>query len=107
MASAFKKTAVIILVVLGGLAGYWLAQENKRFFELPYREEPNRQNAQERFKGINRIVVGMDTWQVKEAIGPPDKRYVVPDDGKGKKEVWTYGGRRLYFINGFLTKWQE
>jgi len=107
MARALKKTAVVILIVLGGLVGYWLAWENQRVFEFPYRDEHSQPNALVPFGQTQNIAVGMDTWQVKEALGPPEKRHVVSDDGKGKMEVWTYSGRRLYFINGFLTKWQE
>lgn len=107
MAHALKKTAIVILVVFGGFAGYWLALENQRFFELPYQVKHNRPSAQKTFVDIENIAIGMDTWQVKEALGPPDKRHIVSDDGKEKKEVWTYGARRLYFVNGFLTKWQE
>ena len=107
MANAFKKTSIIILVIVGGLAGYWLARENQRIFELPYRERHSQTNALVPSGQRHNICVGMDIWQVKEALGPPEKRHVISENEHGKKEVWTYGKRQLYFENGFLTRWQE
>jgi hypothetical protein len=107
MATFFKNTAVIVLIILGGIAGYWLARENRRFFEWPHQIEHSRSKSPKAFGENPMIAVGMDTWQVKEALGPPEKRRVVSDDGNEKKEVWMYGDIPLYFINGFLIGWRD
>ena len=107
MTGILRKSAIVIFIVLGGLVGFWLAKENQRLFELPYREEHSQPSAERPFGELPEMAVGMDTWQVKEALGPPEKRDVISEDGHGKQEVWTYRSRRLHFENGFLTRWED
>jgi hypothetical protein len=106
MVRSLKKAAVIILIVLGAVVGYWLARVNQRLFELPYQSNHTEQNGQKQAGGSKSIAVGMDTWQVKEVLGPPDERHVISEEESVKKETWIYGSRRLFFTNGFLTSWQ-
>jgi hypothetical protein len=51
----------------------------------------------------DKIAMGMDVWQVRESIGPPEKRKVISGNGPGRTEIWSYGGKHLYFVDGFLT----
>ena len=98
-----KKAAVVILIILGVIVGVWMGIENRKLFELPFPEKQSQKNAQQ---GVE-IAVGMETWQVKQALGVPDKRNVVLATKNMRKEEWIYGNRCLYFTNGVLTSWQE
>ena len=101
-----KKTAVVILIFLGFIVGVWMARENRKLFELPFPVDENQKDMQQGV-GIDRIAVGMETWQVMEVLGVPDNRNVVLATKKMRKEQWTYGKKQLYFTNGVLTSWQE
>ncbi len=98
-----KKAAVVILIFLGVIVGVWLGIENRKLFELPFPEKQSQKNAQQKLE----IAVGMETWQVKQALGVPEKRNVVSAAKNVKKEQWIYGNKCLYFTNGVLTSWQE
>ena len=101
-----KKAAVVILIFLGFIVGIWMARENRKLFELPYPVEEKQKDLQQGI-GKDKIAVGMENWQVKEVLGVPDKRDVVLETEKMRKEQWTYGKKQLYFTNGVLTSWQE
>ena len=101
-----KKAAVVILIFLGFIVGVWMAIENKKLFELPFPVEEKQKDLQHGI-GKDEIAVGMENWQVKEVLGVPDKRDVVLETKKMRKEQWTYGKKLLYFTNGVLTSWQE
>ncbi|MBW2107674.1 MAG: hypothetical protein JRI36_03260 [Deltaproteobacteria bacterium] len=107
MGKSFKKAVIVLLVILGGLLGYWLSRQNQRLFELPFRAEPGQQGGQAALEGGLQIHVGMEIWQVKEILGPPDRRVVVSHNAQGKKETWIYGDRQLYFTNGLLMLQKE
>lgn len=98
-----KKAAVVILIIIGVIVGVWMGIENRKLFELPFPEEESQKNAQQGFE----IAVGMETWQVKQTLGVPEKRNVVLATKNMRKEEWIYGNRCLYFTNGILTSWQE
>jgi hypothetical protein len=98
-----KKLAVIFLIVLGVIFGWWLARENRKLFELPAPAG----RFQRAVIDKESIVIGMDTWQVKEVLGVPEKRHVVLETQEMRKEEWIYGDRHFYFTNGFLTSLKE
>jgi len=103
-----KKFFLVILVTLGFVLGYWMAERNKKLFELPVPVEDS-QDAQKAGSVDEKIFTGMDTWQVKEILGPPDRRNVLPGGKDLRNEEWMYDdkGLRLSFSNGFLTSFQE
>ena len=101
-----KEVAIVILIFLGFIVGVWMAIENRKLFELPFPVDENQKDMQQGV-GIDRIAVGMENWQVKEVMGVPDKRDVVLETEKMRKEQWTYGKKVLYFTNGVLISWQE
>ena len=53
---------------------------------------------------MSEVGIGMDTWQVKEILGSPDKRTVVLESGDVRREEWMYGNTLICFTNGFLKK---
>ena len=101
-----KKAAVVILIFLGFILGVWFARENRKLFELPV---PNEESQKDMKHGINmdKIAVGMETWQAQEVLGVPEKRDIVLTTKNTKKEQWIYSSKCLYFTNGLLTSWQE
>jgi hypothetical protein len=101
-----KKAAIIILIFLGVIFGVWLARENRKLFELPVPVEESKEDTQQGI-GAGRIAVGMETWQVKEVLGIPEKRNVVLATKNVRKEEWTYDNKHLYFTNGVLTSLEE
>ncbi len=101
-----KKLFVVFLVFLGLAFGYWLALENKRLLELPVHEEGLQESAQRRRVDMEKIAVGMDIWQVKEILGIPEDRRVLPATGDTRKEEWRYGPGLFCFNNGILTSWR-
>ena len=84
-----KKAAVVILIILGVIVGVWMGIENRKLFELPFPEKQSQKNAQQ---GVE-IAVGMETWQVKQALGVPEKRNVVLATKNMRKEEWIYGNK--------------
>jgi hypothetical protein len=106
MRRATTKTAIVLLILAGGLLGYWLARENQKLFELPYPEESIQKNAEKPSGSPPVVAIGMDTWQVEEVLGPPDERHVISAAGEDRKEEWRYGNKRLLFTNGFLISQQ-
>ncbi len=107
MRNVMKKTAIVVLIILGGVLGYWMARQNQKLFELPFPEEETQKNIRPGSVDMNQVKMGMDTWQVREILGAPDKSSVVLEEGDVRKEEWVYGSRHLYFANGILTSWQE
>ncbi|MBW1739887.1 MAG: hypothetical protein JRJ42_01995 [Deltaproteobacteria bacterium] len=101
-----KKSVLVFLIVLGFVVGYWLAKENRKLFELPASMELPQNNVQQQID-MGRIAVGMETWQVKQVLGVPEKMNVVIETQNTRKEQWIYGNKYLYFTNGVLTSWQE
>jgi hypothetical protein len=102
-----KKALVVFLIFLGFVVGVWLWRENKRLFELPFPMEERQGDVQEGNAHKAKISVGMEIWQVKQALGVPEKRNVVMTTQDVRKEEWIYGSKCLYFTNGVLTGWQE
>jgi len=102
-----KKALVVILIFLGFIVGIWLARENRKLFELPIPVEERQGDEQQGNIDKGRISVGMEIWQVKQALGVPEKINVVMATQDTKKEEWIYGGKCLYFTNGVLMSWQE
>jgi hypothetical protein len=107
MGKAIKKVSVVVLILIGGALGYWLARQNQKLFELPHPEKSVQQIPQRPSDRFTKIAIGMDTWQVQEVLGPPEERRVISEKGQKKTEAWIYGGKTLFFTNGFLTRWQE
>ena len=107
MGKVIKKTGIILLIIAGLVVGSWLAWQNYKLVELLHPEKSVQQIPQPPSERFTKIAIGMDTWQVKEVLGPPDERRVSSDKGQEKKEEWRYGGKTLFFTNGFLTNWQE
>ena len=107
MGKVIKKVSIVVLILIGGILGYWLARQNQKLFELPYPKEYTRQSSERPPGGSTTISIGMDTWQVKEVLGPPDERNVIKESRQERKEEWRYGNKRLFFTNGYLTSWQE
>jgi hypothetical protein len=107
MGKAIKKVSVVVLILIGGVLGYWLARQNQKLFELPHPEKSVQQTPQRPSDRFTKIAIGMDTWQVQEVLGPPDGRNVITESGQERTEAWRYGNKRLFFINGFLASWQE
>lgn len=105
MGKVTKKMSIILLILVGVLVGSWLAWQNYKLVELLHPEKSVQQIPQQPSNRFTKIAIGMDTWQVKEVLGPPDERRVSSD--KGKKEEWRYGDKILFFNNGFLTSLQE
>jgi len=97
-----RKFFIIILIGCGVALGYWLARHNQKFFELPFSEQPLQQGTAEREWEVKTVKKGMDTWEVKEILGPPEKRIVVSEKPGTAREVWIYQGRRCDFENGIL-----
>ncbi|MDY6987139.1 MAG: hypothetical protein SWQ30_03695 [Thermodesulfobacteriota bacterium] len=102
-----KKYILISLVLLASVSGWWLAQENIELFEALGLIKSSPADTPEQAIDKGKIAVGMETWQVTEALGPPEKRDVETSDLGMKKERWTYGDKSLYFTDGVLTAWQE
>ena len=98
-----KKLAIVFLIVLGFILGWWLARENRKVFQLAVPVE----RSQKAMIDMDSIVDGMDTWQVKEVLGVPEKRNILSATQGMRKEEWIYGDTHLYFTNGFLTSWKE
>ncbi len=107
MHNVMKKTAIVVLIILGGVLGFWMARQNQKLFELPLPEEETQKNIRPESVEMSRVNMGMDTWQVREMLGAPDKSSVVSEGGDVRKEEWVYGSRHLYFANGILTSWRE
>ena len=101
-----KKSVFVLLIFLGIIIGVWLGIENRKLFELPVPEEQSQKDTQQGID-MDRIAVGMETWQVKQVLGVPDKRNVVSATKNMRKEEWIYATKCLYFTNGVLTSWQE
>jgi hypothetical protein len=102
-----KKGIFIALICLGSILGWWLAQENIEFFEAIGVVKRSREDGPARSIDKGKIAIGMETWQVKDVWGPPEKRNVETLAQGMKKEQWIYGNKSLYFTNGILTSWQE
>jgi hypothetical protein len=98
-----KRVFFAVLLLLGFIFGLWLARENRQFLEAMGLIKRPQENIHERPVDWNTISIGMETWQVKEALGPPEKRKVKEKAQETRKEEWTYGEKRLYFTNGILT----
>lgn len=102
-----KKGLIVGLAMLGAGLGYWMAQENWRLFEVAHpvgqvaiRDRPVDYD----FASLER---GLETWQVKEFMGPPDSRSVLEGKEAENREEWRYGDRRLFFSDGVLVSWDE
>ncbi|MHC4537900.1 MAG: hypothetical protein ACYS6K_28555 [Planctomycetota bacterium] len=102
-----KKALVVLLVFLGVIVGAWLARENKKLFELPIPVEERQGDKQQKNIDNGKIALGMEIWQVKEALGVPEKRNVLIATEDMRKEEWIYDSKRLYFTNGVLIRLQE
>ncbi len=103
-----KKHVLILLAVLGVAVGSWLAKENTELVRLLFPAlQPPRETIYPRPIDVNRIALGMETWQVKEVLGPPDERSVSTANQDTRKERWIYGNKCLSFTNGVLTSWQD
>jgi|LGVE01.1.fsa_nt_gb hypothetical protein len=102
-----KKFVLAFLIFLGAIFGWWMARENRKLFELPVPVEHRQEDTQQGAIDTGRIAIGMETWQVKQALGVPEKRDVVVATKERRKEQWIYGKQCLYFTNGVLTSWQE
>ena len=102
-----KKYALVLLILLGSIPGYWLARENTELFQVIGVIEQPKGDIQKKHLDMDRIAIGMETWQVKDILGVPDKMSVQVATRDMRKEHWIYGSRCLYFTNGVLTSWQE
>ncbi|OEU52046.1 MAG: hypothetical protein BA872_07165 [Desulfobacterales bacterium C00003060] len=102
-----KKRVLILLIFIGFLFGCWLVRENKKLFELPVPVEHRKDNIHQGNNLSGEIAIGMESWQVKQVLGIPEKRKVVIATRNMKKEQWIYGDRCLHFTNGILTSWEQ
>lgn len=100
MHRCLKNTAIVLLIVAGGCFGYFLGRQNRELFELP---SGHSQKSEQGTEGVTGIHIGMDTWQVREMLGPPDKRIVISENQGARKVEWVYGDQHLYFVDGLLT----
>jgi hypothetical protein len=107
MGNVTKKLSIILLILAGFVVGSWLAWQNYKLVELLHPEKTAKQIPEQTSDRFTKITIGMDTWQVKEVLGPPDERNVITGSEEEQKEAWRYGTKRLFFTNGFLTRLQE
>jgi hypothetical protein len=107
MKKTTKKWIFAFLILIGFLSGYWLAKENTELVRLLFPSLQPPQNVYQRPIDMDSLVVGMETWQVKDVLGPPDERNVPPADQNTRRESWVYENVQLNFTNGVLTSWQE
>jgi len=101
-----KKPVFILLIVLAVAIGAWLVKKNRELLILTNVVPPPRQEMEQQPPDWERVTVGMETWQVKEVVGPPEKRQEERTVEGTRKEAWTYGDRCLHFTNGVLTSSQ-
>jgi hypothetical protein len=53
------------------------------------------------------MAVGIESRQVKEVSGIPEKRNVLLATKSVRKEEWIYGSKCFNLTNSLLTPWQE
>ena len=102
-----RRTFFVVLLLLGFIFGLWLAKENRQFLEAMGLIKRPKADIHERAIDWSTISIGMETWQVKEVLGPPEKRKVKTETQETRKEEWMYGGKCLCFTNGILTSLRE
>jgi len=102
-----KKGTIVFLILAGAALGYWMAQKNWKLFELAYRSEKPNSQALSVKPDVNRLKRGLEKWQVKEIMGPPESRSFITGNEGVKREVWQYGPRRLLFADGILLSWDK
>jgi len=102
-----KKVFFIAIVFLGAVSGWWLARGNMELFEALGVVQRGQEERPKRSIDNGTMTLGLETWQVKDAFGPPDERIVEIAIQGRREEHWRYGDKWLYFTNGVLTSWQE
>jgi hypothetical protein len=101
-----KRSLFILLIFLAVGIGAWLVKENRALLILTNVVPGPQQEMEQQPPDWDRVTVGMETWQVKDVVGPPEKRHVEIAAEGTKKEDWTYGDRCLHFTNGVLISWE-
>ena len=101
-----KKLVFVFLILLSLALGAWLVKENRQLLILTG-VVPRPQQEMQQPVDWGKVTVGMEMWQVKEVVGPPEKRHIEGTTGGIRKEQWTYGDKCLHFSNGVLTSWQD
>jgi hypothetical protein len=102
-----KKHVFVFLILLGFAFGCWLVKGNRELLILTGVIERPQDDIHERILDMDRVALGMEMWQVKEVLGPPEERNVSEARQGTKEEQWTYGDKCLYFTNGVLTSRQD
>ena len=102
-----KKHFLVLLILLGVAIGGWLVKENRQLMILTGVMPRPQEDVRQQPVDWDRVTLGMEMWQVKEVLGPPEKRRVERAKEGMTKEQWTYGGKCLNFTNGILTSWQD
>ena len=102
-----RRAFFIFLVLLGFISGLWLAKENRQFLEAMGLIERPKIDIHEKSIDWSAISIGMETWQVKEVLGPPEKRNVKTKTQETRREEWIYGDKCLCFTNGILTSLRQ
>jgi hypothetical protein len=101
-----KKPVFVFLILLGFAIGGWLVKENRELLTLTGVLPRPQQDMGQQAVDWEGVTVGMEMWQVKEVVGPPEKRHIGRTTEGIRKEQWTYGDKCLHFTNGVLTSWQ-
>ena len=102
-----KKHVLVLLILLGFGVGAWLVKENRELMILTGVMPRPQEDVRQQPFDWDRVTVGMEMWQVKEVLGPPEKRNIQTATQGMKKEQWTYGDKCLHFTNGVLTSLQD
>jgi hypothetical protein len=102
-----KKHVLVLLILLGFGVGVWLVKENRELMILTGVIERPQEDIRQQPIDWGKVTVGMEMWQVKEVLGPPEKRHVERATEGMTKEQWTYGDKCLHFTNGVLMSWQD
>jgi hypothetical protein len=102
-----KRYVVVLLILLGFGVGAWLVKENRELMILTGVMPRPQEDMGQQPVDWDRVTVGMEMWQVKEVLGPPEKRNIQTATQGMKKEQWMYGDRCLHFTDGVLTSWQD
>ena len=102
-----KKPVLVFLILLGFVFGCWLVKGNRQLLILTGVIQPPQEDIRQQTVDWDRVTVGMEMWQVKEILGPPEQRHIETATEGMRKEQWMYGDKCLRFTNGVLTSWQD